>query len=458
MKIQRQGIAAVLISTLLALSAGPVFGLGKAATAFAQTTLSTHEAPASAPAFDVTPIEANGDIFTDTDPSKAASDPAPGDPPGKPKPPASPPSGEEPAPPGGSPTPGGTPSPGGPDTPIAPPFNTVQPVPAGYDVKPEVDQSTGALSYRYPLILPPGRGGMTPELSLVYSSQNRRDGSPVGYGWNLSLPMIERQNLTGIQNLFTDEHFTSSLSGELMRVLTGDQTGNFSARIDDGSFLRYTFSANAWIASTKEGTRYFFGTTLASRLVESGGNQNNVARWFLDRIEDKNGNRISFTYVRDLNQLYLDTVSYTDTIAGAGPFLVTFIRELRPEADRHVSFEHAMRVDTQYRVSEVRISVSGALTRTYLLGYTPSAASSRSLLTSVAQVGYGSSGQPTTLPPTSFSYTPESTWFVPITPTPFAGFELRRGYLLAAVNSVGYRALVLSYQQGSNPGYNRQHA
>ncbi len=79
---------------------------------------------------------------------------------------------------------------------------------------PRVDQTTGALVQRVPLDIPPGRNGLTPDLALVYNSQDLTDGI-VGYGWSLSIPYIERLNKTGTERLYTDNYFTSSWGGEL---------------------------------------------------------------------------------------------------------------------------------------------------------------------------------------------------------------------------------------------------
>ncbi|MEK7554973.1 MAG: SpvB/TcaC N-terminal domain-containing protein, partial [Patescibacteria group bacterium] len=348
-----------------------------------------------------------------------------------------------------------------------PPYSSVQPVPNAYQVRPDVDQSTGALTYRYPITLPPGRGGMTPELSLTYNSQDRRDGSFVGYGWNLSLLTIERQNIAGLTTYYSDEYFTSGFSGELTRIAAGGGPNNFAARVDDGSFVQYTFASSSlsssWVAATKDGTRYFFGSSVNSRLYDTGVDPDatKVAKWFLDRIEDKNGNRINFSYVRDANQLYLDTITYTDTALGTGPFLITFIRELRPDADQHISYANSFRIQTRYRVTEVQTRVSGILTGTYAFGYTTSQGSNRSLLSNIIQTGYDSTGTPTTLPPTAFSYTPSTFSFVAANPNPFATVtelatsSLRHGFMITDINSDGYADLARFWEREGSTNVRR---
>src|SRR5215203_4906078 len=53
------------------------------------------------------------------------------------------------------------------------------------------DLHTGTGNFTVPLVLPPGRNGFEPQLSLVYSSGNGN--GPFGLGWSLSIPGISRK-------------------------------------------------------------------------------------------------------------------------------------------------------------------------------------------------------------------------------------------------------------------------
>src|SRR3989338_4313863 len=75
---------------------------------------------------------------------------------------------------------------------------------------PQTDQSTGALVETIPMVIPPGRNGLQPDVALVYNSQNTAKDGIAGYGWSLSIPHIERINRTGVDNLYTDNYFISS--------------------------------------------------------------------------------------------------------------------------------------------------------------------------------------------------------------------------------------------------------
>jgi hypothetical protein len=88
-----------------------------------------------------------------------------------------------------------------------------------------VATQTGAVNFGYPIVVPPGRGNMAPQLSLSYSSQAPIYGGPAGAGWSLSIPIISEDTSGGrlrthsleVEQTQTDpradDAFTSSLAG-----------------------------------------------------------------------------------------------------------------------------------------------------------------------------------------------------------------------------------------------------
>ena len=86
--------------------------------------------------------------------------------------------------------------------------------------QPKIDGASGAFTQRIPLDIPPGRNGLQPDVTLDYNSQRTQD-SIVGYGWQLSIPYIQRLNKTGSQDLYGNTpYFTSSFDGELANTST----------------------------------------------------------------------------------------------------------------------------------------------------------------------------------------------------------------------------------------------
>src|SRR6185369_10289844 len=121
---------------------------------------------------------------------------------------------------------------------------------------PQPDAASGALTYSYPIAIPPGRNGLQPSLSLNYNNQNGQHDSIFGYGWSVSIPYIERVNKTGSDKLYSSSYYNSSLSGEL----TDLGSGSFGSRVDNGEFLTYTLASSVWTVKDKNGTVYKFGT------------------------------------------------------------------------------------------------------------------------------------------------------------------------------------------------------
>ena len=165
--------------------------------------------------------------------------------------------------------------------------------------------NTGALTYSYDFRLPKGRG-TTPDLHLAYNSQDNRDRG-FGYGWSISIPYIERLPKHGVNALYSENYFTSSVSGELSQV---DAT-HYAAKRERGDFVDYEFLNGAWNARTKDGLIYVYGKTAAERL-DNSASTTQVFSWMLSEIDDANGNVVRYTYFKDgdSNAIYPATIQY----------------------------------------------------------------------------------------------------------------------------------------------------
>ena len=182
-----------------------------------------------------------------------------------------------------------------------------------------VATQTGALTYSFPIQVPPGRNGMAPHLSLSYSSQGPIYGG-VASGWSLSIPEIRedtsRSRLTfrspsvelqqvalGIDPK-ADDRFVSSLAGgrPLVAVTEPGGTGVYKTyrAQNDSSFARYqrmdpgqTFR---WRVLTTDGTIMTFGE--ASR-VPGCVNVNDQYAPLTGTI-DAFGNEVSYQYTGEI--------------------------------------------------------------------------------------------------------------------------------------------------------------
>lgn len=231
---------------------------------------------------------------------------------------------------------------------------------------------TGALVNAIPIEVPPGIGGVEPELTLQY-----RSGAPatwVGVGWELSVGIIERSDKNGFPKFNDSDTFRATLNGqslELVRI----PDGSYRAKIE-GAFRKFVFQNDQWTVYDKKGTRYFFGRTNQSKVPGAGG----TLKWALDRIEDTNTNYLTVSYLSPPNPneiLYGGNVS-----AGRTP-------------DRKIMFTQGNTLQW------VKTYVGTSLASAYELVYSTSANTFRQLLREVRRYGPDSV---TRFPTTSLQY------------------------------------------------------
>lgn len=192
-----------------------------------------------------------------------------------------------------------------------------------------VDNSTGALTQRVPIAIPPGRNGMQPEVALEYNSQRTEDGI-VGYGWSLTIPYIERMNKFGSQRLYSGSgNFSSSIHGELATTSSATSTPTqYMARVDTGHATTYSYDSgtDTWTAYDKNGTRYRYGASSQSRQSATS-----TYKWMLEEIRDTNDNFVRYVYSKDFNQIYPSQILYTGSGVTDGIMEVSFATSSRTD-------------------------------------------------------------------------------------------------------------------------------
>jgi RHS repeat-associated protein len=193
--------------------------------------------------------------------------------------------------------------------------------------KASVDQSTGSLQYSYPIDLPDGRAGMTPELSLRYDSRNSsKPDTLIGLGWETSIPYIQREPVKGVDNLYSKAYFSSSVDGNLIATTdtTSSQFTLYRPQSDSGQYTKYTYSSsNSWTVTGKDGRTYTYGGAAASR-QDNPADTSKVYKWMLSKIVDTHGNEIQYTYIKDNGQIYPNQIIYTYNPTSPAIHSVTF--------------------------------------------------------------------------------------------------------------------------------------
>ena len=270
--------------------------------------------------------------------------------------------------------------------------------------------NSGAARYQVAVEVPLGRGGFTPEIVLQYN--NGTPNGSFGLGWQLSIPFVQRQLEKGLPHYTLlpegdgvdndnngvvddyDEFDTIIYSNKEELVPIAD---HFWRLENESEFIRFRKESDGWSAIRRNGVALEFGRTARSRVA----NGERVFRWHLNRMEDPNGNVITFDYEKldDSAQVYVKRIVYNETDETA--MEVRFKHEPRP--DVITDFRPRFELKTAYRCTETAVLVGGEVVRSYKLSYdAPSSWRPLSLLASITIVGRDGISS---LPPTRFGYT-----------------------------------------------------
>ncbi len=164
----------------------------------------------------------------------------------------------------------------------------------------EIDPNMGQMRYSVKIKVPAGYAGMTPGLSLSYSSG--AGGSVVGMGWSLAMPNIERTTARGLPEYDLDDEFAANGGDQLVRVsTTGDPV--YRSRFEK-SFVRYTWldagsgTAGHWRAEHPDGRISYYGATADGTPVPSARVQGitGTFRYHLVETVDSYGHKLEYSY------------------------------------------------------------------------------------------------------------------------------------------------------------------
>jgi len=191
---------------------------------------------------------------------------------------------------------------------------------------PVVSLFSGSATFNYPLEIPVGRGGLTPNVSLAYSTRsldglvglNQDDTDGLPPGWSLDVASIARVGTKPDKYkgaIFVDM-FALTLNGtghDLEPVVKTQTFGQYYAVDAPGLYVErrndsgwngspLNVSHEYWIVKTGEGTTYRLGYNSDSEQTIDGGQCNGycglktATRWRVDEITDVYSNRIAINY------------------------------------------------------------------------------------------------------------------------------------------------------------------
>ena len=102
--------------------------------------------------------------------------------------------------------------------------------------------------------------------------------------------------------------YVTVLNGATSELVSRSDWGSnyYGAKIE-GGLSQYLLTNSApngdggwsWVVTSKDGTKYYYGTTSASRQTNKYG----TFAWYLDKVEDANGNYMTVTYTQNQGQV-----------------------------------------------------------------------------------------------------------------------------------------------------------
>jgi RHS repeat-associated protein len=289
------------------------------------------------------------------------------------------------------------------------------------------DLHTGTGNYRIPLELPPGRGALTPQLALSYSSGNGN--GPFGLGWALSVPGVRRKTDKRLPRYDGSDVFVLSGAEDLIPVpgAAGAGAQRYRPRTETlfARIEHHTAGTDHWTVHSKDGLHSTYGTPRPATagaswrdpaVIADPGHPGRILGWQLTSTQDTFGNTIAYHYAPDPAdpagaQRYLTQIGYADYGDPASPaFLVQVRFTYQPRPDRHTDRRGGFPVTTGQRCTGIETWMNpgtGQLARTVTLTYTDAATrtadNGASLLTRVTVTGHdGDATQ--SLPPVEFGY------------------------------------------------------
>jgi len=246
----------------------------------------------------------------------------------------------------------------------------------------------GEAAYSIPLALPPGTNGMTPTLGFEY--RHRTETGLLGIGWSISgLSQIARCPRTLVQDGVLSRVTRTSadpfcLDGQRLVVTNGVAYGSAGAeyRTEIESFARIRSLTGAsagpqsFIVESPDGRTYEYGATADSRIDGSAAAQppNTALIWALNRIRDRSGNVIDFTYSEGPGLAFrIAAIRYnSNPSAGVAPsHEIAFVYENRPNNEVDISYVAGTPVREVLRLDRVEVRYQGSAIRKYELTYEP---------------------------------------------------------------------------------------
>ena len=201
------------------------------------------------------------------------------------------------------------------------------------EIEHRVDIVNGEAIVTIPLPKLKGVRDLTPNLDIVYRSNQYLSNGELGMGWSLNgLSQITRCTKTFAQDGFFDSiKFNGSdkfcLDGQRLVLVNnanyGANASEYRTELEGyQKIIAYNLPSSNQVNSASPD---FFKVYTKSNLILTFGYTSDsfyspfgispvTHRWLLNKIEDYTGNSIQYTYLKEYNYCYLSTVSYANRV------------------------------------------------------------------------------------------------------------------------------------------------
>jgi RHS repeat-associated protein len=258
--------------------------------------------------------------------------------------------------------------------------------------------SGGQASYSIPIMLPPGRANMQPEISVNYSSQGAN--GPLGMGFSLSTGgAISRCAKTVAQDGYlSNPTFSVSdalcLNGTRLILTSGTQGAtNSEYKTEIDQFASITLKGGSSDSETsyfdviyKSGKKARYGSSNYTAEVVFDGHVKSQS-WLLNYESDATlKNFIHYYYVaKGDGEVVLDSVRYTGASATSpGDRIVEFdYNTSRPDA--RSGYSYGGHYENSALLEKITTKISSSTVHKYHFSYRQSAATGRSILETIEQ-------------------------------------------------------------------------
>jgi RHS repeat-associated protein len=322
--------------------------------------------------------------------------------------------------------------------------------------------SVGSAQYTIPIWTPPGIRALQPRLALSYDST-----SPMGIlgpGWNLSgVSAITRCNRTYAQDslpaavtLTAADAFC--LDGRRLRLTSSENLSTYGAanttyQTEIANFSLVTASSTLagngpsyFTVKGKDGFTYEYGNTTDSKVLVPGNST--PYTWALDKITDRSGNYLTYTYTQTSGSYVLAQINYT-ALSGSTSFVYQIkFGYTTLTTPILISYIAGAQVEQTQELSTISVQLYNTSTdlRVYKLSYTTSGGTKRPRLATIQECG--GSGGTDCLAATSVGYQDGTPGFVAATTSLSSGATNGKFYSVD-IDGDGRQDLVFATTTGS---------